>query len=197
MDVLVRALRDFYVACLAPHWRRIVATYRAEVDRHTPALTVGGLAGVLGTLHDDLSWCDDALVRVGRASRFDLGGRGLQILPSALRTGFPVFAAHATEHGGNALIYPMRYFLADDRTGQPPDLTGLLGSTRAAVLDALRTPRSTRELAASVRTSEPTASEHAAALRAAGLVRTVRSGRSVSHSLTTLGRSLLNATVTS
>ena len=41
-------------------------------------------------------------------------------------------------------------------------------------------------------TSAPSASEHATALRAAGLVHTVRRGRGVVHSLTPLGRSLLN-----
>ena len=42
-------------------------------------------------------------------------------------------------------------------------------------------------------TSVPSASEHATALRAAGLVQTVRRGRGVIHSLTPLGRSLLNS----
>jgi DNA-binding transcriptional ArsR family regulator len=59
------------------------------------------------------------------------------------------------------------------------------------VLRALRTPRSTTELAACVGTSAPSASEHATALRASGLVQTVRRGRGVNHSLTPLGRSLL------
>ena len=48
------------------------------------------------------------------------------------------------------------------------------------------------ELAACVGTSAPSASEHATALRASGLVQTVRRGRGVNHSLTPLGRSLLN-----
>ena len=72
------------------------------------------------------------------------------------------------------------------------DLAGLMGHTRAAVLEALRTPRSTAELAACVGTSAPSASEHTTALRASGLVQTVRRGRGVNHSLTPLGRSLLN-----
>ena len=75
---------------------------------------------------------------------------------------------------------------------QSCDLAGLMGHTRAAVLEALRTPRSTAELAACAGTSAPSASEHAAALRASGLVHTVRRGRGVNHSLTPLGRSLLN-----
>jgi hypothetical protein len=47
-------------------------------------------------------------------------------------------------------------------------------------------------LAACVGTSAPSASEHATALRASGLVQTVRRGRGVNNSLTPLGRTLLN-----
>jgi DNA-binding transcriptional ArsR family regulator len=82
------------------------------------------------------------------------------------------------------LIYAAQPTVAIEPTSQPRDLSGLLGHTRAAVLRALRTPRSTTELAACVGTSAPSASEHATALRASGLVQTVRRGRGVNHSLT-------------
>jgi hypothetical protein len=48
------------------------------------------------------------------------------------------------------------------------------------------------ELAACVGTSAPSASDHATALRASGLVPTVRHRRGVNNSLIALGRSLLN-----
>ncbi len=192
METMVRALRDFYLACVAPYWSRIVATFRADVAERIPVLATGGLAEVLGTLHDDLAWRDNSLERSWRTGECSLGGRGLQLLPSALWTGPPLFASHPREFGGNALIYPARPPVTADGTGQSRDLAGLMGHTRAAVLRALRTPRSTADLAACAGTSVPSASEHATALRASGLVQTVRCGRGVSHSLTPLGRSLLN-----
>ena len=192
MDTVIRALRAFYLACIAPYWSRIVATFQADVADRIPVLASDGLAGVLGTLHQDLAWRGDALERSWRTGECSLGGRGLQLLPSALWTGPPLFASHGRECGGNALIYPARSATPAYGAAPTRDLAGLLGHTRAAVLHALRTPLSTAELAACVGTSAPSASEHATALRASGLVQTVRRGRGVNHSLTPLGRSLLN-----
>jgi DNA-binding transcriptional ArsR family regulator len=192
MEIVVRALRDFYLACVAPCWSRIVATFRADVAERVPVLAVGGLAEVLGTLHETLTLRDNWLERSWLTGECSFDGRGVQLLPSALWTGPPLFCGHPPEFGGNALIYPARPVGTDYDTNPSRSLAGLLGHTRAAVLRALRTPRSTAELAACVGTSVPSASEHATALRASGLVQTVRLGRGVNHSLTPLGRSLLN-----
>jgi len=192
METVVRALRDFYLTCIRPCWSRVVATFRADVADRLPVLATGGLAEVLGTLHETLTWRGDSLERSWRTGEYSLAGHGLQLLPSALWTGPPLFCDHPRELGGNTLIYPARPPATAYDEGRSRDLAGLLGHTRAAVLYALRTPRSTRELAACVGTSAPSASEHATALRAAGLVHTVRRGRGVNHSLTPLGRSLLN-----
>lgn len=192
MELVVQALRGFYAACVAPCWPHVVATFRADVAERLGALATGGLAEVLGTLHETLTWRDNSLERSWRTGDCTLDGQGVQLLPSALWTGPPLFAEHPPEAGGNALIYAARGTVADDGASQSHNLAGLLGQTRAAVLRALRTPRSTTELAACVGTSAPSASEHATALRASGLVQTVRRGRGVHHSLTPLGRSLLN-----
>ncbi len=192
MELVVCALRDFYLACVAPCWPQIVATFRADVAERIGALATGGLAEVLGTLHETLAWRDNSLERSWRTGDCTLDGQGVQLLPSKLWTGPPLFADHPPEAGGNVLIYAARAMAPTDEASQSRNLAGLLGQTRAAVLRALRTPRSTTELAACVGTSAPSASEHATALRASGLVQTVRRGRGVNHSLTPLGRSLLN-----
>jgi DNA-binding transcriptional ArsR family regulator len=192
MEMVVRGLRDFYLACVAPWWPRIVTTFRADVTERIPVLATGGLAEVLGSLHETLAWQGNSLERSWRSGDLSLDGQGVQLLPSALWTGPPLFAHHPREAGGNVLIYTARSPVTIEQTSQPRELAGLLGHTRAAVLRALRTPRSTSELAACVGTSAPSASEHATALRASGLVQTVRRGRGVNHSLTPLGRSLLN-----
>ena len=72
-------------------------------------------------------------------------------------------------------------------------VAALLGSTRAAVLDVVgHSPSSTTEIAKRMRISAPTASEHAAILRGAGLIVTRRDGNTVLHSLTPTGAALLN-----
>jgi DNA-binding transcriptional ArsR family regulator len=192
MKLVVRGLRDFFFACVAPYWSRIVATCRADVAERSLVLATGGLAEVLGTLHETLTWRDNSLERSWRTGDCTLDGQGVLLLPSALWTGPPLFSDHPRDAGGNALVYAGRPAVSAGQPSQPRDLAGLLGQTRAAVLRALRTPRSTTELAACVGTSAPSASEHATALRASGLVQTVRRGRRVNHSLTPLGRSLLN-----
>jgi DNA-binding transcriptional ArsR family regulator len=192
MEIVVRGLRDLYLACVAPCWPRIEDSFRADVAARIPALATGGLAEVLSTLHETLAWRGNSLERSWRTGDCTLDGQGLQLLPSVLWTGPPLFAYHQREAGGNVLIYAARPTVTIEQATQPRDLSGLLGHTRAAVLRALRTPRSTTELAACVGTSAPSASEHATALRASGLVQTVRRGRGVNHSLTPLGRSLLN-----
>lgn len=192
MEIVVRALRDFYLACVAPYWPRIVATFRADVAHRIPALATGGLAEVLSTLHETLALRDNWLERSWLTGECSFNGYGVQLLPSALWTGPPLFCGHRPESGGNALVYRARPVATDYDTSPSRNLADLLGHTRAAVLRALRTPRSTAELAACVGTSAPSASEHATALRASGLIQTVRLGRGVNHSLTPLGRSLLN-----
>ena len=71
------------------------------------------------------------------------------------------------------------------------NLAALLGPTRAAVLRALREPHNTADLAGALGISPASASEHAKVLRDAYLVETRREGRSVRHSLTPLGRTIL------
>ena len=72
----------------------------------------------------------------------------------------------------------------------PDPVAALLGRTRAAVLRALTTPRSTGELAVALGISPAGASQHAGVLRAAGLVASRRDGRRVRHAVTALGEML-------
>jgi DNA-binding transcriptional ArsR family regulator len=195
LDAVARGLGDLYRACIAPYWSQVVTTFRADVAERIPILAAGGLAGLLGTLHEDLTWRDGSLERKG-AGTFSLEGQGLQLMPSAVWAGPPMFVSHHGGVGENAIIYQARRPTGTVDAGQARDLGGLLGHTRAAVLHALRSPRSTADLAAFVGISAPSASEHASVLRASGLVHTVRSGRAVRHSLSLLGRSLLDGNPT-
>ncbi|WP_341865500.1 helix-turn-helix domain-containing protein [Kitasatospora cheerisanensis] len=59
---------------------------------------------------------------------------------------------------------------------------------------ALRSPLSTRQLADALHLSPSAASRRATTLREAGLIATTREGRCVRHTLTPLGRDLLDRT---
>lgn len=196
LRLLIRALRAFYLACVAPCWPEIVMSFRTDVAERMTVLAQGGLGSVFGTLHRDLFWRDGALERklssVGEPGEFWLDGSGLTILPSPLWTGPPLFALSGQASGGSVVVYAARRRTDPDMLGHPEALAALIGRTRAAVLGALRSPSSTAELAAQVGISAPSASEHAAVLRDADLIETIRTGRGVRHSLTPLGRSLLD-----
>lgn len=206
IDVVVRAQRAFFAACVAPHWPVVLASFRGDVARRIPVLATRGQAELFSSFHPALRWQGQALQKAGRRKDVWLGGHGLQIMPSAFLTGPPLFAIRLPELGGNALIYPAEPSgsrsapgAGDGRavpgTAAGPDsasLAVLLGRTRAAALGALREPCGTAELAARLQISTASASEHAKALRDAGLIETARSGRAVRHSLTHLGSTLLS-----
>lgn len=161
-------------------------------------LAAGGHQALFGTLHRQLRWQDNGLERQGVDFEHDLGGTGMLMMPSAFWTGPPVFVLDG-ERIPNVLVYAAQ---PNGRVGGPDhasssgeagndSLAILIGSTRAAVLRALAEPCGTADLAATTGISAASASEHAKALRDADLVQTRREGRSVRHSLTPLGRTML------
>jgi len=199
LATVVHALRAFYLACVAPNWPRITASFDGEVAQRAAVLSRGGLEELFGSLHPDVSlragslWRSArALARAGIAAEFRLEGRGLQILPSMLWTGPPLFSVFPSGPLANTMIYPARRDVRFGHAARAGDLDAVIGRTRARVLRALREPCSTTGLADRVGISVSSASEHATALRGADLVRTERQGQGVSHSLTSLGRALLS-----
>jgi DNA-binding transcriptional ArsR family regulator len=199
LKTTVHALRAFYRACVAPGWPEIEASFRFEVAERTVLLAEGGLIELFGTLHPDLAMRDGslqrserALARAGRRAKFQLEGQGLELVPSVLWNGPPLFSINPPDPLVSTMIYPARRGFRPGHGARPPDLEAVLGRTRAGVLRALRDPCGTTELAARANISVSSASEHATALRGAGLIRTERHGQDVRHSLTGMGHSLLS-----
>ncbi|HEV3361569.1 MAG TPA: winged helix-turn-helix domain-containing protein [Pseudonocardiaceae bacterium] len=202
LDLVVGGLRDFYLACIAPQWTQVRATFRRDVDSRLPVLATEGFTGLFATLHPRMRFQDGAFSKPGPSRVIELNGDGLQLMPSAFWRGLPAFAIRPAVRGGNALIYPADPITPGEvtdpepvtpRTATAERLADLLGRTRAAALHALRQPRTTTDLAGQLAISLASASEHTRTLRAANLVRTTRHGRSVRHSLTPLGHQLLDA----
>nr|WP_245805343.1 helix-turn-helix domain-containing protein [Amycolatopsis australiensis] len=67
----------------------------------------------------------------------------------------------------------------------------MLGRARAGLLEALRSPATTTELARALGVTPSAVSQHLRVLREAGLAERERSGRHVVHGITALGTSLL------
>jgi len=198
MEIVVHALRAFHDAVVAPRWDTVLSSFHGDVARRMPVLAAGGHQTLFDTLHRQLRWHGDGLEREGFDCEYDLGGEGLVLFPSAFWTGPPVFVRGDGQRIGHALLYTAQPGGQAADTDDPllsetgnDHLAALLGPTRGAVLRALWEPRGTAELAAALDISAASASEHAKVLRDAYLVETHRVGRSVRHSLTPLGRTML------
>jgi DNA-binding transcriptional ArsR family regulator len=188
LDTVVGALRYLFHAVLAPDWSLLLSAYRRDVAEFGHRYALSGVDGVLAGLHPAVRWRAPVLeIDTGRRPA-DLRprGRGLLLYPSPFTGPRPRVLA---EPGRPVLVVVPA--AAPVRTAGDP-LAELMGRTRAAVLRAATRPghHTTTALAREVRVSLSSASEHLTALRAAGLVTSVRDGQSVVHRVTGLGRGL-------
>ncbi|MFF9634646.1 helix-turn-helix domain-containing protein [Streptomyces bacillaris] len=193
---LVGALRTYYDIAVAPYRDRMQARIDAERGAHARSVLSTGAEGILRDLGPALRWHRPVLC-AGYPEERDLrlGGRGLLLIPSHFCWGNPVTFQSATLDP--VLLYPLtrephRSALPGD-LGSGAPLAALLGRNRAGVLRAVATGATTGELARAVGVSASSASQHASALRRAGLLTTHRYAGSALHTLTPLGAALLRA----
>jgi DNA-binding transcriptional ArsR family regulator len=188
---LLTAVHAAYDSVLTEPWRRLRAGFHAEVAWRTSRwgrLGLGaGLESLLpGSRLDGLVWHMAPEKRVD----FQLDGRGLTLYPTAMWSGPPLIAT--SPDGSKLLVYPALTPLPLLPEPQDADPLGtLLGRTRAHVLEALAEQRTTGNLAQDLGISAASASQHATALREAGLVATRREGKAAWHECTALGAELL------
>ncbi|MCX4386651.1 winged helix-turn-helix domain-containing protein [Micromonospora peucetia] len=191
MSLFGRALDTWHDAVLAPHWADLTDAHRHQVAEATGHLAAHGLDGLLNALHPAIRWEAPTLtVRTWWSATMSGTGHGLLLLPSPLAGPHPRVLV---EPGRPVLVvYPAPMPRRVEASATDP-LGRLLGATRAAVLRRLARPgrHTTTALGRAVGISVSSASEHAGALRAAGLVSSVRDGGAVLHRLTPLGTDLL------
>jgi len=193
LDVLTAALRRFFDAVLAPDWTNLTAAHRHRVARAAQTYALSGVDGLLAGLHPSIRWRRPVLeIRSWWSADLPGTGHGLLLMPDPLAGPRPRVLV---EPGRPVLlVYPAALPASvHPRPSGVDPLTRLLGGTRAAVLRRIGEPgrHTTTSLGDDVGISVSSASEHTAALRAAGLVDTVRAGRAVVHRLTPLGLYLL------
>ncbi|MER7520441.1 helix-turn-helix domain-containing protein [Streptomyces sp. NPDC126499] len=191
-----RAQRAAYETVLAPVWARVQDLHREEFARHALAVAEHGVAAALTALAPGSRLHAGVWEWPGPPSReVELTGRGLVLLPTFHHPSGPLLQ----DLPGRPVVltYPAGPALppAPDTTPAPPDEPPppVLGRTRTALLHLLATPHTTTTLARALNVSNATASAHTAALRAAGLVATRRTGRSVTHERTALGTLMTEA----
>jgi DNA-binding transcriptional ArsR family regulator len=191
--VVGSAVRAWYDHSVAPRREWIDSLFHHDVRLRGHVLTQDGVPELLNSIHPDLLYRDGVLELPHPLDlSCDLEGQGFELRPTTQWTGRPLWSWSPEDTSTYILSYPA---LSESRPAvrQPTDaaLARLLGETRAAVLTTLRTPLSTSDLADRVGVSLSSASQHATVLRDAGLIRTVRDGQKVTHSLTLKGMTLL------
>ncbi|MEV5976949.1 HTH domain-containing protein [Streptomyces sp. NPDC052114] len=192
--LLRRAQHTAFDALLGPVWPLVQDLHRAEFTRHALTAAEHGVGAALttfvpgsrlreGVWEIDAPWERDV----------ELRGRGLVLVPTFHWSGRPIVAdvpgqdPHLTCPAGPGL--PLS---PEGPGGDTEDaLAAVLGRTRADMLLRLTEEHTTSRLALRLGVSNATVSAHAAALRAAGLITTVRAGRAVLHRRTPLGTLLL------
>jgi DNA-binding transcriptional ArsR family regulator len=199
---LAESMQQYRSLAISPYWNRIQAAVAADRARRARALLDGGVEGLLTSLRPAMRWEGGVLeVRDYPHSReMHLDGRGLLLVPSFFCASTPV--ALLDPALPPVLVYPVDRLggLAPaDGIGAAPSsatrdsLAALLGRTRAAVLQASDEGCTTGEVARQLNISPAAASQHATVLRNAGLLVSHRERNSVLHTLTPLGRAMLDA----
>jgi DNA-binding transcriptional ArsR family regulator len=190
MRTLVRGLRDFHRVALADVWTALGAHLSTEASAHARTMAGTGIDGLLGSLHDAIRWTSPVLEIETRRDDGDvhLRGRGLLFVPS------PFVAGPRALIGGDGpavvVVPASRPFGA---TSASDGLPRVFGRTRAAAIRLVGADGelTTGALAARLGVSAASASQHATALRGAGLITSERRGKTVHHALTPLGERFL------
>ncbi|MER6092095.1 helix-turn-helix domain-containing protein [Streptomyces bluensis] len=190
-EEVVKALRTYHDAVIAPHHDRIWASIASERALRGREAMDTGIDGLLAGLTPAMRWRPPVLhVDYVEDRDLYLAGRGLRLVPSYFCWQRPISLADDTLHP--VLVYPVNGCRPPAPQRSPDaSLAALLGRTRAAALGAVALGATTSELARALGVSAATATHHTTVLRDAGLVMSRRSNNTVLHTLTPLGASLL------
>ncbi|WP_329067317.1 ArsR/SmtB family transcription factor [Amycolatopsis sp. NBC_01480] len=196
LRAIAAELRTAHDRLIAPHWPRIRAVLDADVAYRARQLAAGGAARLFADLHPDLHWADGRLTLDGERRRAEKvvnrGPGGLVLMPVALGSAYVLIKGNTTTQ--TTVRYPARGVGALWTAGtRPPSsaVTQLLGPMRAGLLEALRSPATTTDLARVFAVTPSAVSQHLRVLRETGLVVRERSGRGVLYLTTPLGEALL------
>ncbi|GGO02527.1 winged helix-turn-helix domain-containing protein [Micromonospora parathelypteridis] len=199
---LTDSMEQYRSLAISPYWSQIQSAVAADRARRARALLDGGVEGLLTSLRPALQWEGGVLEvrRYPHNRELHLDGRGLLLVPSFFCAETPV--ALLDPALPPVLVYPVDRLgglaSVDDSAAAPAgaardSLAALLGRTRAAVLQASDEGCTTGEVARQLNISPAAASQHATVLRNAGLLVSHRDRNSVLHTLTPLGRAMLDA----
>jgi DNA-binding transcriptional ArsR family regulator len=179
-------IRRYHQETIAPDQSTIESVLGVHRAGLWNRLMRGGTEEMLDGLGPTVRWRPPYLeTRYPVDRTIDLRGRGLLLVPSYFCFRMPT--ALADPELAPVLVYPVDHPEVEPPEGAGEGLAELIGSTRAAVLQALAESGSTSEIARRVGISVATASHHTTVLRDAGLITSVRRANRMVHNLSNLG----------
>ncbi len=180
LDDLALQLEAYWKAALEMHWTRIRLFLEGDVMLRARQLALGGANLLLNQLHPTLTFADHTLTQEKSFTNLiDLNDQGMILVPSAFLSSHVMNMCIAPWQP--TMIYPARGSANLWNTPLEPNsaLEALLGNGCALVLEALRVPTGTLELAGRLGVAPSNISHHLKRLTRAGLVESHRQGRIV------------------
>ncbi|MER6529459.1 winged helix-turn-helix domain-containing protein [Streptomyces sp. NPDC001508] len=204
---VVSAVKYFSQLAVAPHWERIGVHLDSARESLRHIMGRDGVGALLGNLGAGIRWKPPVLEIDGVGpGELKPAGRGLVLTPSL----FLHRPAHVARFDrGDPQSAPILAFpnwprsqelpsllagadaVRGGRSADVDSLAALVGRTRAAALRAVEEGCGNAELAERLGVTTAAVSQHAAVLRAAGLISTCRRGSHAVHTVTHLGTLLL------
>ncbi|MFC0438710.1 helix-turn-helix transcriptional regulator [Kutzneria buriramensis] len=193
LEQLCAEVRMLHEDAIAPYQE--IMRGNADTDRsiRARAMLSDGVEGLFRSFGPQVQWEAPVLtVHFALDRDLYLNGRGLRLVPAH-------FSRHTLDALADPELAPVLVYPVDLHsrwtqlsTSKRGSLDALMGATRAAVMDAVEDGATTTELARRLGTSLSAVSRHTGVLRDAGLISTRRRGAAVLHTLTPLGRQLLD-----
>lgn len=186
-------LRSFWAVAMAGHWPRLRGLAEADITWRLEQIADRGTRAALSTLHPRVRVDGDRVIVRGTCTAPEPAprGQGLVLVPCAFA--WPEILLLDTPTQKATLAYAPRGIAAlwwEDAVDDTA-VSGLIGRTRADLLQLLDLPATNVQLAAQLRLTPPTTNAHLQILQRAGAVSRRRRGRSVFYARTELGERLL------
>jgi len=195
LAAITAELRQAHELLIEPHWARIRAVLDADIAYRAKQVAAGGAERLFADLHPDLCWKQGRLTLAHDPRNRTITPRraGLVLLPVVLGpTNVLIRGFTSTQI---TLRYPARGIGTLWTAGTRPvrgSIVQLLGRHRAELLEALRSPATTTDLAQALSVTPSAVSQHLRVLRQSGLITGERIGRTVLYLTTQRGLDLLD-----
>jgi DNA-binding transcriptional ArsR family regulator len=197
LATVVAEMRAYWQVALEQYWPQLRASGIADIAYRLELIASGGIAQFVADLHPEVAYAGDRMLIRKACHRHQtvLQGSGIWFVPSLFA--WPSTMVVCCDVAAPSICYPMRgtaMVLAERCTDHLDSLQALVGNTRAALLTALASPRTTTELAHELNISPAAVSQHLKILKQSGMAGSLRRGRLVFYHRTAAAWSLLAAT---